>query len=246
MCLFGEKKHNSQGFSLLELVIASALLGMVLAGTFSVFTTTTNQIGSIATSQLDLASQEKAFQLLYAAFNDPSNDLKTDLATQTGNNLTLDFVTGSQSPTVTASDITIGDADDSLSGLLIVTPISEHDYDDTYCRVTGQNSDQTFAYTCPGVSYNGVVEASLRGGSIAFLSGELCKLDSTQTTQSNIGLDDATCLQTIPNASDTSAWEGIFLVPAVVVTSSGNTNPQSIFTSLTEPDDRISGAYPTL
>lgn len=240
-------QKSLKGFSLLELIIASALLGIVLAGTFSVFTTSTDQIGSITTTQKNSESQKKAFQIFYATLNQSDTDFNEDLADQAGNQLTVNFVTGSQTPAVTGTSITIGNADSNLSGEIVVTPISQHTYDeDEYCRVTSQNSNQTFNYTCPGTGFNGVVEASTRNGNIAFLSGEICQLSSTQTTQTILALDNPSCLSLIPNQTDTSAWEGTFIVPIVVATSPTNTNPKSVFTSLSNPDARISTAYPTL
>jgi len=245
-------RRNQSGVSLVELLVAMAIFGLVLTIGFSLYSYL-NQSRGKALEQLKVQEQYlQAFNLFYRTYNqtfvsDPATGTVSNyvnLIESTSTQTQIQFISGETSPSLSNSIITIGNGDSSLSNLLnyfVVPPVNEST---SMCMLTGNSSGNTWNYRCPD-SYNGIqtvfANTPITHLPIAFIDGMICYVTPPQSggTLSIDPIKNNCTFDQINKELSAFNQNWFFELPRIMVFSKDQSFQQPIFESLISPRYRF-------
>lgn len=245
--------NKERGIALVEVIVASALLGIILYAGFKMMSLPDIMRGNARQQVNNLEKYQQAFKLFYRQYNQPGTSGGTDYASQlealNSNLVQIRFNSSATSLSIGSGNafVEIGNGNTSLNNLLSYRVIAQPNEGSSLCRLTtiSNASNNTWNFVCPGGNYTGISTAFANNQitelPIVMIDGRLCFVTAQTNSTLTIDPNRNNCLAPTPNNGN-SDHRGMFTVPRLVVFSSDKLFSEGIFESFYSPRTRFSSS----
>jgi len=245
--------QKQRGVALIEVIVASALLGLIVYAGFKMMSLPDIMRGNARQQVNSLEKYQQAFNLFYRQYNQPGPAGGTDFASQiealNANVVQIRFNTSATALTIGSGNtyIEIGNGDTTLNNLLSYAVLPQPNETASLCKLTtlANSSNNTWNFVCPGGNYTGFGTAfsnnQISELPIVMIDGRLCFVTAQTTSTLTIDPNRNNCLTPTPNNA-ASDHRGMFTVPRLVVFSTDKQFTEGIFESFYSPRKRFSAS----
>ena len=246
--------NKQRGIALVEVIVASALLGLILYAGFKMMSLPDIMRGNARQQVNNLEKYQQAFNLFYRLYNQASstggNDYATQIEAVSTSPVQIRFNTTTSAFTVGAGNnyVEIGNGNTNLNNLLSYVVVSQPDESSSLCKLTTQAnaSNNTWNFACPGGgNYLGIQTAfnnnQISEFPIAMIDGRLCFVTAQTTGTLTIDASRNNCLTPTPTNS-ASDHRGMFTVPRLIVFSTDKQFSAGVFESFYSPRARFTSS----
>lgn len=245
---------NQRGFSIIELIVAMALLGLVLTSGFALLNVPNVVRGKTMENNNKLKQYEEVYDAFYRVYNQfgtTTANASTIEALNTGP-IPIRFNTSTVELTI-ANDrtyIELGKGNTSLNNYLKFRVIAQPTETASLCKLTSlvSGTTSTWNYSCPGGSYSGFNDAfqnnQINELPIVMIDGRICYVTAINNPANTLRIDSTRNDCPVPSSS-AGDYAKMFTLPRLVLFSDDKLFSQAIFESFARPRQRFSGnVYP--
>jgi len=240
------------GLSLIELLVATALLGVVITSGFALLNVPNLLRSKTLENNNKMERYMEAFNAFYRVYNQVGSSsafASTIEGLGTTSTISIRFNTSSTALTTQTTSVEIGGGNTTLNDLLKFRIIPQPTETSSLCKLTTLASGSaTWNYSCPGGTYNGFTNAfennQITELPIVMIDGRICYVTEVNNPINTIRID--TTRNGCPLPSNTAGdYAKMFTLPRLVVFSQDKLFSQGIFESFYEPRERFgNNKYP--
>ena len=246
--------NKQRGISIIELLVATALLGLVMYSGFALMNVPNKMRGKQQETINKLEKYQQAFNAFYRVYNQvgASNSNASLIEALTAGPVPIRFSSATAALTIPSDNsyIEIGNSDSSLNNLVKIRIIAQPDESQSLCKLVSlQNSStDTWSFSCPNSTYSGFRDAfqnnQINELPIVMLDGRICFITQFNSQAQTLRIDTKrnSCLTPTPTDHNEQHWR-MFTLPRIVMFSDDKQFSQGIFESFYAPRDRFGNNF---